>query len=53
VNAVANALRGLGVAQGDRVLQVEKNREEKCAIDLACQKLGAINTTIRFRWVAG
>ena len=50
VNAVANALRDLGVTKGDRVVQVIKNREENCAIHMACQKLGAINTPINFRW---
>jgi 2-furoate---CoA ligase len=50
VNAVANALRGLGVGKGDRVVQVIKNREENCAIHMACQKLGAINTPVNFRW---
>ena len=50
VNAVANALRDLGVSKGDRVVQVIKNREENCAIHMACQKLGAINTPINFRW---
>ena len=53
VNAVANALRGLGVSKGDRVVQVIKNREENCAIHMACQKLGAINTPINFRWASG
>src|SRR5919199_1053829 len=50
VNAVANALRGLGVSKGDRIVQVIKNREENCAIHMACQKLGAINTPVNFRW---
>ena len=53
VNAVANALRGLGVSKGDRIVQVIKNREENCAIHMACQKLGAINTPINFRWASG
>ena len=53
VNAVANALRSLGVGKGDRVVQVIKNREENCAIHMACQKLGAINTPINFRWASG
>src|ERR687885_1573796 len=52
VNAVANALRDLGVSKGDRVVQVIKNREENCAIHMACQKLGAINTPINFRWAS-
>ncbi len=50
VDIVANALRGLGVRKGDRVVQIIKNREENCAIHFACQKLGAINTPINFRW---
>ncbi len=50
VNAVAGALRELGVRKGERVVQVVKNREENCAIHMACQKLGAINTPINFRW---
>ncbi|MCA1730063.1 MAG: AMP-binding protein [Actinobacteria bacterium] len=53
VNAVANALRRLDVGKGDRVVQVIKNREENCAIHMACQKLGAINTPINFRWASG
>src|SRR3712207_319616 len=53
VNAVANALKNLGVGKGDRVVQVIKNREENCAIHMACQKLGAINTPINFRWASG
>jgi 2-furoate---CoA ligase len=53
VNAVAQALRGLGVRRGDRVVQILKNREETCAIHMACQKLGAVNTPINFRWAAG
>ena len=52
VNAVANAFRDLGVSKGDRVVQVIKNREENCAIHMACQKLGAINTPINFRWAS-
>lgn len=53
VNTVANALRELGVSRGDRVVQVIKNHEENCAIHMACQKLGAINTPINFRWASG
>jgi 2-furoate---CoA ligase len=53
INAVANALKELGVRKGDRVVQVIKNREENCAIHMACQKLGAINTPINFRWASG
>src|SRR5919198_3421350 len=53
VNRVANALSELGVRRGDRVVQVIKNREENCAIHLACQKLGAVNTPINFRWASG
>jgi 2-furoate---CoA ligase len=53
VDAVANALKELGVRKGDRVVQVIKNREENCAIHMACQKLGAINTPINFRWASG
>jgi len=53
VNAVANALREIGVVKGDRVVQIIKNREENCAIHMACQKIGAINTPINFRWAAG
>jgi 2-furoate---CoA ligase len=53
VNAVASALRDLGVRRGDRVVQVIKNREENCAIHVACQKLGAVNTPINFRWTSG
>ncbi len=52
VNAVAGALRDLSVGKGDRVVQVIKNREENCAIHMACQKLGAINTPVNFRWEA-
>ena len=52
VNAVAHALRELGVEHGDRVVQVIKNREENCAIHMACQKLGAVNTPINFRWAS-
>lgn len=52
VNAVANALRELGVRKGDRVVQVIKNREENCAIHMACQKLGATNTPINYRWAS-
>jgi len=53
VSTVANALRSLGVGKGDRVVQVIKNREENCAIHMACQKLGAVNTPINFRWTSG
>ncbi len=53
VNTVANALKGLGVRKGDQVLQVMKNREENCAIHMACQKLGATNTPVNFRWTPG
>jgi 2-furoate---CoA ligase len=53
VNAVANALRDLGVRRSDRVVQVIKNREENCAVHMACQKLGAVNTPINFRWTSG
>jgi 2-furoate---CoA ligase len=53
VNKVANVLRELGVRRGDRVVQVIKNREENCAIHFACQKLGAVNTPINFRWASG
>jgi len=52
VNAVAHALGELGVEHGDRVVQVIKNREENCAIHVACQKLGAVNTPINFRWAS-
>ncbi|WP_273847554.1 class I adenylate-forming enzyme family protein [Rubrobacter calidifluminis] len=50
VDSVACALRGLGVRKGDRVVQLLKNREENCAVHMACQKLGAINTPLNFRW---
>src|SRR5438270_6282940 len=50
VNAVANVLRKLGVSKGDRVVQVLKNREENCAIHMACQKLGAINAPLNPHW---
>lgn len=53
VNAAANALQSLGVGKGDVVVQVTKNREENCAIHMACQKIGAVNTPINFRWAAG
>lgn len=53
VNNVANALRALGVRKGDHVLQVMKNREETCAVHMACQKLGATNTPVNFRWTSG
>jgi len=53
VNAVANALKEVGIRRGDRVVQVVKNREENCAVHMACQKLGAINTPINFRWAGG
>lgn len=52
VNTVANALAELGIRKGDRVVQVVKNREENCAIHMACQKLGAVNTPINFRWAS-
>ena len=52
VNAVANSLREFAVRKGDRVVQIIKNREENCAVHMACQKLGAINTPINFRWAA-
>jgi 2-furoate---CoA ligase len=53
VSTIANALRSLGVGKGDRVVQVIKNREENCAIHMACQKLGSVNTPINFRWASG
>lgn len=53
VNRVANALRELGVRKGDRVVQLLKNREENCAVHMACQKLGAVNTPLNFRWAEG
>jgi 2-furoate---CoA ligase len=52
VDRVANALRGLGVGKGERVVQIIKNREENCAIHFACQKIGAVNTPINFRWAS-
>jgi 2-furoate---CoA ligase len=53
VNRVANALRDLGLGHGDHVVQVLKNCEENCAIHMACQKIGAINTPVNFRWSSG
>lgn len=53
VDRVANVLTSLGVRPGDRVVQALKNREENCAVHFACQKVGAVNTPINFRWSGG
>jgi acyl-CoA synthetase (AMP-forming)/AMP-acid ligase II len=42
VNRVADLLRGLGVARGDRVALLSENRAEYLELELACAKLGAI-----------
>ncbi len=51
-NRFAHALRGLGVARGDRVATLAMNRLEYPALYFAAAKLGAIHVPLNFRWKA-
>jgi 2-furoate---CoA ligase len=53
VHRVAAALGGLGIARGDHVVIVLKNREEHAALYWACQALGAIPTPLNWRYAPG
>jgi acetyl-CoA synthetase len=47
-NRLANALRALGVARGDRVAIVLPQRPETAAAHLACYQLGAVTLPLSF-----
>jgi fatty-acyl-CoA synthase len=49
-NRFAHALRGLGVARGDRVATLAANRREYPALYFATAKLGAIHVPLNARW---
>ena len=49
VNRLAAALARLGLAKGEHVLLLLKNRPEHVALYWACQKLGAIATPLNWR----
>src|SRR5690606_22340409 len=46
VNAMSAFLYESGVRKGDRVALLTENRPEWVIVDLACQKLGAINVSL-------
>jgi len=48
-NRVAHALAGLGVARGDRVAVLMRNREETAALWAGCQKGGFVYAPLNFR----
>ncbi|HET7341246.1 MAG TPA: AMP-binding protein, partial [Methylomirabilota bacterium] len=52
-NRVAAALARLGIARGDHVVLLLKNRLEHVALYWACQKLGAIATPLNWRYAEG
>jgi 2-furoate---CoA ligase len=52
-NRAAHALERLGVARGDRVAVLMRNREETATIWAACQKLGAVYASMNFRLAPG
>ncbi|HLK13139.1 MAG TPA: AMP-binding protein [Candidatus Binatia bacterium] len=52
-NRLAHALRGLGVAHGDRVATLASTRVEYPAIYFACARLGAVHVPLNVRWRAG
>jgi 2-furoate---CoA ligase len=49
VNRAAHALRPLGIARGDRVAVLMRNREETATLWAALQKLGAVFAPMNFR----
>lgn len=53
VRRAAALLWQLGVRRGDRVVQIQRNREENCTVHFACQIIGAVNTPLNVRWSAG
>jgi 2-furoate---CoA ligase len=53
VNRVAAALDRLGLARGEHVALLLKNREEHAATYWACQKLGLIATPLNWRYAEG
>ncbi len=52
VNRTAHALKGCGVAKGDRVALLMSNRSEFLEIFFACAKLGVVVTPLNFRLAA-
>lgn len=50
INRLANALMGVGVRKGDRVVILLKNREEMAAAHWALQKIGAVSTPVNWRY---
>jgi len=53
VNRVAASLARLGLARGEHVALLLKNREEHVAAYWACQKLGLIVTPLNWRYAEG
>jgi len=53
VNRVAASLARLGLARGERVALLLKNREEHVALYWACQKLGLVATPLNWRYAEG
>ena len=53
VNRLAAALARLGLAHGEHVVILLKNREEHVAVYWACQKLGLIATPLNWRYAEG
>ena len=52
INRVTRRLGELGLARGDHVVLLLKNREEHAAMYWACQSLGAIATPLNWRYSA-
>jgi acyl-CoA synthetase (AMP-forming)/AMP-acid ligase II len=52
VNRVAASLARLGLARGEHVVILLKNREEHVALYWACQKLGLVATPLNWRFAA-
>ena len=53
VNRIAAGLARAGLAHGEHVVFLLKNREEHAAVYWACQKLGAIATPLNWRYAPG
>jgi 2-furoate---CoA ligase len=53
VNRVAAALARLGLAAGEHVVLLLKNREEHVVVYWACQKLGLVATPLNWRYAEG
>jgi len=53
VNRVVASLARLGLARGEHVMILLKNREEHVAVYWACQKLGLIATPLNWRYAEG